>query len=61
MANFLRNDAPDIAAMDLLVVPSIGFKLPYGFVIVRIDCISALGLTPDWASKVDRTLQQLTH
>jgi transposase InsO family protein len=33
---FLRNHAPDIAAMDLFVVPTIGFKLFYGFVIVRI-------------------------
>jgi len=34
---FLRNHAADIAAMDLLVVPTIGFKLLYGFVVVRID------------------------
>src|ERR1700724_1028835 len=34
---FLRNHAPDIAAMDQFVVPTIGFKLLYGFVIVRID------------------------
>src|SRR3982075_3416412 len=34
---FLRNQAPDIAAMDFFVVPSLGFKLPYGFVIVRLD------------------------
>src|SRR3982074_3607324 len=34
---FLRNAGPDIAAMDLLVVPTIGFKLLYGFVIVRLD------------------------
>ena len=34
---FLRNHAADIAAMDLFVVPTIGFKLLYGFVIVRID------------------------
>src|SRR5271154_3769387 len=34
---FLRNHAPDIAAMDLFVVPTIGFELLYGFVIVRID------------------------
>jgi hypothetical protein len=27
---FLRNHAPDIAAMDLFVVPSIGFDLLYG-------------------------------
>jgi transposase InsO family protein len=34
---FLRNHAPDIAAMDLFVVPTIGFDLLYGFVIVRVD------------------------
>jgi transposase InsO family protein len=34
---FLRNHAPNIAAMDLFVVPTIGFKLLYGFMIVRID------------------------
>jgi transposase InsO family protein len=34
---FLRNHAPDIAAMDLFVVQTIGFELLYGFVIVRID------------------------
>jgi hypothetical protein len=34
---FLRNHAPDIAAMDLFVVQTIGFKLLYGFVIVRIE------------------------
>src|ERR1700739_1033848 len=33
---FLQNHAPDIAAMDLFVVPTIGFKLLYGFVIVRV-------------------------
>src|ERR1700682_5672336 len=34
---FLRNHAADIAAMDLFVVPTIGFKLLYGFVIIRLD------------------------
>src|SRR6202163_1082460 len=33
---FLLNHAPDIAAMDLFVVPTIGLKLVYGFVIVRL-------------------------
>jgi hypothetical protein len=33
---FLRNHAPDIAAIDLLVVPTIGFDMLYAFVIVRI-------------------------
>ncbi|WP_292529463.1 integrase core domain-containing protein [Methylocystis sp.] len=34
---FLRNHAPHIAAMDLFVVPTIGFALLYAFVIVRLD------------------------
>ena len=33
---FLRNHAPDIAAVDLLVVPTIGFSLLYGLVIVGL-------------------------
>src|SRR6201987_4181343 len=33
---FLRNHAPDMAAMDLFVVPTIGFDLLYAFVIVRL-------------------------
>jgi transposase InsO family protein len=37
-ANITINHAPDIAAMDLFVVPTIGFYLLYAFVIVRIDC-----------------------
>src|ERR1700676_2680152 len=32
---FLRNHAPDIAAMDLFVVPTIGFDLLYAFVHTR--------------------------
>src|SRR6201985_3342862 len=34
---FLCNHAPEIAAMDLFVVPTIGFDLLYAFVIVRLD------------------------
>src|SRR6202035_3633330 len=33
---FLRNHAPDVAAMDLFVVPTLGFDLLYAFVIVRL-------------------------
>ena len=32
----MRNHAPDIAAMDLFVVPTIGFDLLYAFVIVQL-------------------------
>jgi hypothetical protein len=34
---FSRNHASDIAAMDLFVVPTIGFDPLYAFVIVRLD------------------------
>src|SRR5260370_3763148 len=34
---FLRNHAPDIAAMDLFVVPTIGFDLLSAFVFLRLD------------------------
>jgi transposase InsO family protein len=34
---FLRNHAPDIAAIDLFVVPTLGFDLLYALVIVRLD------------------------
>src|SRR5438876_611775 len=34
--SFLRNHAPNIAAMDLFVVPSIGFDLLYVLVIIRL-------------------------
>lgn len=34
---FLRNHAQDIAAMDLFVVPTIGFDLRYAYIIVRLD------------------------
>jgi hypothetical protein len=34
---FLRNHAPDIAAMDLFIVPTISFDLLFAFVMVRLD------------------------
>jgi transposase InsO family protein len=54
---FLRNHAPDIAAMDLFVVPTIGFKLLYGFVIVRLSrrdlvCINVTtNPTAEWVAR----------
>ena len=35
-STFLRNHMPHIAAMDLFVVPTIGFRLLYALVIVRL-------------------------
>src|SRR5881628_2291987 len=34
---FLRNHAPEVAAIDLFVVPTLAFELLYGFIIVRLD------------------------
>ena len=34
---FLRNHAPDIAAIDMFVVSTISFRLLYGLVIMRLD------------------------
>jgi hypothetical protein len=34
---FLHNHAPEVAAMDFFIVPTIGFDLLYAFVIVRLD------------------------
>jgi transposase InsO family protein len=54
---FLRNHAPDIAAMDLFVVPTIGFDLLYAFVIVRLDrrdmvCINVTtNPTAEWIAR----------
>src|SRR6202048_2188867 len=54
---FLRNHAPDIAAMDLFVVPTIGFKLLYGFVIIRLDRRDLVWIgvttnpTAEWAAR----------
>jgi len=34
---FLRSHFPDIGAIDLFVVPTIGFKLLYGLVIITLQ------------------------
>ena len=36
-ATFVRNHAPQIAAMDLFVAPTIGFDLLYALIIVQLD------------------------
>ena len=44
---FLRNHADGIASIDLFVVPTISFRLLYGFLVLRHDrrCILWLGVT----------------
>jgi hypothetical protein len=54
---FLHNDAPDIAAMDLFVVPTIGFDVLYAFVIVRLGRRDLVWInvtaypTADWVAR----------
>src|SRR3954467_7338253 len=54
---FLRNHMPEIAAMDLFVVPTLAFDLLYGFIISRLDrrelvCIGVTtSPTADWIAR----------
>jgi transposase InsO family protein len=54
---FLRNHAPDIAAMDLFIVPTIGFDLLYAFVIVGLGRRNLVwinvttNLTAEWIAR----------
>src|SRR6516165_6301565 len=45
----LRNHAPDIAAMDLFVVPTIGFDLLYVLAVVRLarNCLDRCHISSD--------------
>jgi transposase InsO family protein len=62
---FLRNHAPDIAAMDLFVAPTIGFDLLYAFVIVRLDRRDLVWInvtanpTAEWIARWDDAPQYL--
>jgi transposase InsO family protein len=58
---FLRNHAPDIAAMDLFVVPTIGFKLLYGFVIIRIDRRDLVWITVTAHPTAEWIVRQITE
>jgi hypothetical protein len=58
---FLRNHAPDIAAMDLFVVPTIGFKLLCGFVIVRIDRRELIWINVTSNSTAEWIARQITR
>jgi transposase InsO family protein len=58
---FLRNHAPDIAARDLFVVPTIGFKLLYDFVIVRIDRRDLVWVNVTTNPTAERVARQITE
>src|SRR6184192_4574791 len=58
---FLRNHAPDIAAMDLFVVPTIGFDLLYAFVIVRLDRRNLVWINVTANPTVEWVARQITE
>ena len=58
---FLRNHAPEIAAMDLFIVPTIGFDLLYAFVIVRLDRRDLVWINVTTNPTAEWIAQQLTE
>ena len=58
---FLFNHAPDIAAMDLFVVPTIGFNLLYAFVIVRLDRRQLVWITVTTNPTAEWVARQITE
>jgi transposase InsO family protein len=58
---FLRNHAPEIAAMDLFVVPTIGFNLLYAFVIVRLDRRHLVWINVTTSPTAEWVAQQITE
>ena len=58
---FLRNHAPRIAAMDLFVVPTIGFNLLYVLVIVRLARPELVWINATAHLTAERIAQQITE
>jgi hypothetical protein len=58
---FLHNHAPDIATMDLLVVPTIGFELLYAFVIVRLRRRELIWINVTANPSAERVARQITE
>src|SRR4030081_2648195 len=58
---FLRNHAPDIAAMDLFVVPTIAFDLLYAVVVVRLGRRDLVWINVTTTPTADRIARQLTE
>ena len=59
--SFLRNHMPQIAAMDLFVVPTIGFKLLYALVIVRLARREILWINVTSQPTAEWIAQQITE
>ena len=58
---FLRNHAPEIAAMDLFVVPTLAFNLLYGFIIVQLDRRELVHIAVTNSPTADWIARQITE
>ena len=58
---FLRNHMPEIAAMDLFVVPTLAFGLLYGFIIVRLDRRELVWISVTNSPTADWIARQITE
>jgi transposase InsO family protein len=58
---FLLNHAPETAAMDLFVVPTIGFRLLYAFIIVGLDRRHLVWIDATTNPTADRVARQITE
>src|SRR5260370_10676607 len=58
---FLRNHGPDIAAIDLFVVPTIGFELLYALVIVRLARRDLVWINVTTHPTADSIARQITE
>ena len=60
-STFLRNHAPDIAAMDLFVVPTINFNLFYALVIIGLDRRDLIWINVTTNATAEWIARQLTE
>ena len=60
-STFLHNHLPDIAAIDLFVVPTIGFRLLYALVIVRLARRELVWINVTAHPTADWIAQQITE
>lgn len=57
----LRNHAPEIAAVDLFVVPTVSFRPLYALVIVRLDARRLVRINATMRPTAERIARQITE
>jgi hypothetical protein len=58
---FLLNHAPDTAAMDFFVFPTVGFRILYGFVIVRLHLRDLVWIDVTTIPTAEWVVRQITE